>query len=726
MRGFSELPDVEANPWIDLQLLYGREISGFEKGTPRPYSEPVRGSAHWVSSSAAWLWFTALGLTVAGPLLGSGYLLLLDFPSGPQFPHVPVFPLPSSGDLGNGLPLQAIHALLRDVYQYLPDKVLLLAPILIGGFGLYRLAVSRLGVGALPALYGATLFVINPFVQDRYLSGHLYFLLAYSLLPWALAPIHDALLGQVRRAAPRVALWVALLAAIDVHVAGLYGLIAILAVVAAPARRLLFAGVAIGSAILLSAYWLLPAAFGAPGGKIGAADLAAYASRPRGFLVLPSLLSMHGFWRDEFPSFAQRFPGLYVLLVPILGLAVVGAAGMLTRVEERRFGAVLVAAAVLGLLLAAGTSFPPTAGTFRWIFDHVPLFGVYREPQKFLAVVVLAYAVFGAVGLHDVVTDLRARVLAWGPAVLAVTAVLAYGGGMFWGFGNEIHLSHYPPSWSRAERVMDDRGAGRLLVLPWHLYSVWSFSGGRITADPAGSFFSDDVLSASEAGFPSVPAQSPDPFRLYVSAALEHPGAIASFGHVVAPLGVRFVALLHEADWQTYRFLERQDDVRLLYDSDRISLYENLAWPGPVMALSAGSNTTSSAGALDNGHGQELTTELHPAPPLVSPQNDAFPPLARPLPQWQAIEPVVGATFVATGDRCTDGWRLGDESPLCDLGAVTAFSNPDQTDRLWRPLAGARLLGFALSAVALIGMGLYSTAVGRAESSPLLGIPSFP
>jgi hypothetical protein len=227
-----------------------------------------------------------------------------------------------------------------------------------------------------------------------------------------------------------------------------------------------------------------------------------------------------------------------------------------------------------------------------------------------------------------------------------------------------------------------DRGSGRLLVLPWHLYSVWSFSGGRITADPAGSFFSGDVLSASEAGFPSVPAQSPDPFRLYVSAALEHPGEIASFGHVVAPLGVRFVALLHEADWQTYRFLARQGDLRLLYESERISIYENVAWLGPVMPLS---------------------DRVRKEPPFVSPQNAPFPPIARSLPEWRTIQSVDGAAFLSTGDRCTDGWSLGDEAAMCDLGAVAAFPNPPQSELLWRPLAGARLTGFALSALALLG-----------------------
>src|SRR4051812_46112676 len=49
---------------------------------------------------AAWGWFGGIALLVAAPLLGGGYLLLLDFPSGPRFPHVPVFPLPSSGVVG--------------------------------------------------------------------------------------------------------------------------------------------------------------------------------------------------------------------------------------------------------------------------------------------------------------------------------------------------------------------------------------------------------------------------------------------------------------------------------------------------------------------------------------------------------------------------------------------------------------------------------------------------
>lgn len=682
------------------------------------YSCPVRPGTFRAGPLLPWAWFTVLGLAVAGPLLGSGYLLLLDFPSGPRFPTFPILPLPSSGDLGNTTPLLAVHALLRSIHPYLRDKAFLLAPLLLGGVGTYRFARGHLGVGALPAIYGATLFVLNPFVRDRYLAGHLHFLLGYALLPWALGPVHDALLGRTRQAAPRMALWLAGLGAVDVHVAGLYALLAVVAAVAAPTRRLALGGVALGLGAVLSAYWLLPAAFAAPGSDIGPADLAVYASRPGGSGVLASLLSMHGFWRDEFPSPAERIPFLYLLLLPIIGLAVAGAVRMLTGKGQRRLGAVLAGAAALALVLAAGTSFPPTAGAFRWVFDHVPLFGVYREPQKFLALVVLAYAVFGAVGLNDALPARDRRVLSRLAAAWALGGVLLYGSGMFWGFGGEVRLSRYPDGWSEAERIMEGREGGRLLALPWHLYAVWSFSGGRIVADPAASFFSLEVLAAGETGFPEVPAQSPDPFRRYLTAALEYRREVRSFGHLVAPLGVRFIAWMREADWEAYRFLERQGDLLLLYEDEQISLYENLAWPGSVMPLSAGEDPGTPADLSGFEDDREATRELRPAPPPVPRQDDDFPPLARVLPHWRTVDPVEGAAFVATGDRCTDGWRLGGEAPRCHLGAVAAFPNPRAPKPLWRPLAGARLAGFGLSAVALLGTALYVRRVSRPVHPP--------
>jgi hypothetical protein len=113
-----------------------------------------------------WAWFAALALLVAGPLLGPGHLMLLDFPSGPRFPQLSFLPLPSSGDVGNTIPLTTLHVALRSIYELLPEKLFLLAPILIAGLGAARFVRRRLELGALPAAYAGTLFAVNPFVYD--------------------------------------------------------------------------------------------------------------------------------------------------------------------------------------------------------------------------------------------------------------------------------------------------------------------------------------------------------------------------------------------------------------------------------------------------------------------------------------------------------------------------------------------------------------------------------
>jgi hypothetical protein len=662
------------------------------------------GDRSWPATLGPWLWFSFVALVVTAPLLGAGYLLLLDYPSGPALPHVPLLPLPSSGDVGSGTPFLALESLLRHLQVWLPDKVLLLAPIVLGGVGLYRLARSRFGVGAAAATYGATLYVVNPFVADRYLAGHLFFLLAFALLPWAVQPVMDLLEEPEGRTGVRVGLWLLGLAAIDLHVAGMYALLVVIAGVIALSRRgSIGAAVGLGLGAILCAYWVLPSLFASPGRGIGAADLAVYASRPSGIGVLPRLVGLYGFWRNEFAEPAQRIPALYLLLVPILGLSMAGAIHVLASKPHRRPGLVLVTAAAFALLLAGGISFPPTAGVFRFVFDHVSVFRIYREPQKFLALVVLAYAVFGAVGLEAVVRSesRSSSARAWGASALAVGVATAYAYTMLWGFWGQVHLSQYPSDWERADQIMAAEGPGRVLVLPWELYAVWSFTGGRIVANPAPSFFSREVISGDNVGFSRIPTQSVDPFSAWVQDILAHRGKVQELGHLVAPLDVRFVVLLHEADRSRYGFVERQADLTAIYRGPRLDLFENMAWQGSVFPLTS---PGSSSFAFDDG--SDVTQQLIAAGPLGPAAVGGLGPVARMLPGWRSIAPGEGK-YVSTGDRCTDGWRLGDQVPVCDLGAVAAFSSPAQTEALWRPAAGARVVGFLVSGLTLVGALFY-------------------
>lgn len=638
---------------------------------------PVRRFRRRPSAVLVGAWFVSLALLVAGPLLARGYLILLDFPAGPNPPEFSLLPLPSSGDAGNAIPVNAAHVLLHELWRPLPEKLFLLLPIVLGGLGLYRLVRSALGLGAVAGVYGGTLYAVNPFLYDRYLAGHLYFVLGYALLPWALPPLVRAIRAPSRGTAAVAGLWLGVLAAVSFQVAGLYALLVALIAVVAVGRaraRAAFAATAAGLGVLVSAYWLLPLFF-APERRVGLADLAAYESRPDGFAIVPTLLALYGFWREEFIRPVEEQPALFLLLVPILALVIVGGATVFRRARDRRLGIVLVAAGTLGVLLGAGTAFPPTAELFRWLFTRVPFIGAYREPQKFLALTVLAYAVFGAAGLERLSRTGR-WVLAVAPIALA--SVLLYGHAMLWGLSGEVQLSRYPASWTEADRLMKRRGDGGLLVLPWRLYDDWTFTGARIVANPAPSFFSGrEVLSADDAGFADAPPASVDPFFYYVADLLRQ-DELRTFGRQVVPLGVRFIAWTVEADPEEFQMLSGQADLTQIFFSGDLAIFENRAWEGDVMGL-----------------GQIR----HRRPDLQSARGGAL-PLVRRFPGWERVSPPE-TPAVSVAKRCNDGWRLGSDRARCHLGAVAAFETPAKPAVLWRPFAAIQVLAYGITGVAL-------------------------
>jgi hypothetical protein len=97
-------------------------------------------------------------------------------------------------------------------------------------------------------------------------------------------------------------------------------------------------------------------------------------------------------------------------------------------------------------------------------------------------------------------------------------------------------------------------------------------------------------------------------------------------------------------------------------------------------------------------------TARDPSVRLLTRMLSYLPAVARLLPGWPQVSPSsAGSPFIATGDRCTDGWRLGDQAALCQLGAIATFKDPSRTESLWRPFAGATIIGYLVSSFALVG-----------------------
>src|SRR5207249_6777155 len=135
---------------------------------------------------------------------------------------------------------------------------------------------------------------------------------------------------------------------------------------------------------------------------------------------------------------------------------------------------------------------------------------------------------------------------------------------MFWGMGGAVHPSTFPADWYRAESIVAAR-PGMVLALPWSEYEPIGFADNRTIVNPAAYFFSAPTLVSQNPQL-LVPHSTPqaDSRDRYVSNLMDRPSRIARFGHLLAPLGVRYIALEHVAAYRGYVFLQRQSDLRLL------------------------------------------------------------------------------------------------------------------------------------------------------------------
>ena len=655
------------------------------------------------------IWFALLGVGILGPLLSGGYLLLLDLPEGPRpvWPHV--FPLPSEGLVSASAALGGtLIALLAKVSPEMQNKLLILAIVMVGGVGLARACIKYLGTSVSAAMVAATFFVVNPFVYDRVLMGQLVLLLAYALLPFTLRSLIDLVNEGSRSSLLSSLAWTSLIALVDLHIGGMSLLLLFLTILMSPSTpraKLMRCLAVVGVLIALNLYWLIPASVANESARLGSGDLVAYAPRPRSPRILAHVLLLHGVWRTEFTSPLASNPVLFLgTFLPLLASACIGLYASLTMVRHSRLAKLLGLSALISIVLAMGTSFPATSWFTQLLFDHVPGYGIYREPQKWVALLAFCYAIFAAFG----VDKLRGGVHARAPRVASLVAMglllpIAATSTMWWGFDGQLQTSEFPDDWARANEITRSQ-SGRLLFLPWNLYQPLPFAGNRSVVSPAERFFDMPVLVSGDAALGvSDSTAALDPRDQYMTQLLKRRGGIHAFGHLVAPLGVRFVALASIADAPEYGFLRRQADLRPVFEGDDLVLFENRAWETSVYGLESGpSGTGLSGNALS--HQDEVTTTLVDAkassPILDGPQTLDLEVFGREL-------QVPSSHLMGTDLSCNDGWKLQGDDPVCHLKSVAAFTNPPEVGILTRPGLSIQLLSMGaslLSAAALSGL----------------------
>ena len=680
-----------------------------------------------------------VGLVVVAPWTHGGYLLLLDWVSGPtQNINAGVYGL--SGSSLDAVPFRLMTQALRGVVGPAATAWLLV----LAYFPLAATGVSALVAGSRWRRNAAVLaMVCNPFVVDRVRAGHVAFLLGVALLPWLLRSALHARTQQ-RWVAVRPAAWFALGMAISPHMFWLGG-VALGCVMVLPhvTWRDTVRTVQIGlSAGLVYAYGAALYLSGVHTLQVTGADLTAYATVPGPGGLLTTLLSLHGFWRNFDDQVRTSVPPVVAVLALLatVALVVVGTSRMLAR--RLPLGPPTVGAAVVGLVLASGVT-GPFEGLYRWMFAHLPLFEVMREQQKWLALTMMGFAVALGFAVDWVVRELpaiaralldvdrrdaRARTVdraVLGLAAVAALVPLVSAPALFWGLGGTVAVSDYPDGWYAADHVLGT-GDDLALFLPWHGYQPFDFTAGRSVATPADAFFRRRVLSSDAVELGPLRTDSTSRRTAYLDQLIAGGGG-TDFGRMVAPLGVRYVVLAHGSEDASYAWLARQTDLRRLLTTPSIDVYEVLpSGTGRVVARRvvpdlAAAQALSAAGIL----GTEAVTTTGSADGTMP--STASGRLHRlDATSWQLDAGTPG--WVVVPEEWSAGWRTDGEQGVPTLAGTVALrvsGGPTVVD--YRPWTWIRL-GIAVSLltlVALVALGLvehraelYALLRGRHEREP--------
>ncbi|HWS31444.1 MAG TPA: hypothetical protein VN408_01735 [Actinoplanes sp.] len=614
-----------------------------------------------------------VGALVVAPWTRSGYLLLLDWVSGP---HQALSP--------------GLYGLDPAALDALPYRLLTHAVRLVVGAGatswLMILAFFPIAAGGVSALAGggrwrrhpAALFVcVNPFVIERIQAGHVPFLLSVALLSvMAASARHARRRGHWFAARP--AGWYALAVSAAAHAAWLGAVILVLiAVLPRPRWRDLvrtaivivatggvyaYAAVVVSTAILII--------------DVGEADLEVYATRPGPSGLATAVVTLRGFWR----SASDSSPAIVLGLLPTLSL-VLAAAGGLARLCRRDpgIGVPLTAITLTGLLLGAGVH-GPLGGVYRAAFEYLPLFEAMREQQKWVSLAMIGYAVGVGASVEVVAATLRRhdrllpRIAAGLSAPSLVVMYASIGASLVWGLGGAVRVSHYPPGWYAADRIMGT-GTEAVLFLPWHQYQPFGFTATRSVATPAGAFFRRPVLSSDAAELGPVRSNSSSQRMAYLDRVLAAGGG-GDLGRLIAPLGVRYVVLAKGREGATYAWLGRQGSLRPVLRTMEMDVYQVTAdGTGRVISSRDGDFNAALRWAADGRLGSEAVLAGAGDGPVPSAGSGGLRRAG--ATSWQVSAGAAG--WVVVPEEWSANWTAGDQvtrPTVAGTVAVRAGSGP--------------------------------------------------
>lgn len=220
--------------------------------------------------------------------------------------------------------------------------------------------------------------------------------------------------------------------------------------------------------------------------------------------LLYHVLSLHGFrWEGQgrfITPFSLNPYWTYIFGLLFL-LIVYGYYRPWKSVWDKTLAIWLWSVAIISYILALGISGPWYIWQLtQWLYDHIPYYIGLREPQKWLWMLMIIYAVGLALWWHK----LYKRVIAddpfftWPLRILLILLPMVYTPTMLFALKGQLQVFSYPEDYVQAKEYIYSVTSPKescqseqcfdILVLPWHQYMSLSFTN-KIAPNPWDRYF---------------------------------------------------------------------------------------------------------------------------------------------------------------------------------------------------------------------------------------------
>jgi len=531
-----------------------------------------------------------------GQLLRPGYVLTLDMVFAPhsvtRFDFTETIYGLSSYDIyiPTWLPVIGLLKVLSyAVPMWLLEKIVIFFMFFLTGIAAHKFVPVKKEVAR---YFAGLLYMINPFVYIRFLVGHWFLLIAYAVMPLAIITFLHLLDAPKRANIIKLVLWATVIAILSLHILLLMLLVFLVILIFQLLQKndikycwrvLPPVGITALILVIINLYWILPVLTAETTlyQSIGIEDLKIFSANDPLYGVSRSIVSLHGFWRQGYPYAWGTIPCWYLLIGVIIFLGLVGYIFNYRKKGISFLVNSVALAAIIGFVLGTGINGP--FGTVNeWLFQHIPLLKVFRDTQKFVALLVLAYVYLGALGIDQLFGALPRETLKKPIAVSLLALVLivpiVYSHRLFNGGSAWLVPVDYPEDWYAMERYLNDDGDDfNVLSLPWHLKMdfSWLRNQDKRLTNATAAFFTKPIIHGENIEVGSIYTQSQDPVQQYVSFLLQNRGEIKNFGELLIPLNVKYILLTKEADYNRYSFLFQQDDLEVVKETAHLILLKN-------------------------------------------------------------------------------------------------------------------------------------------------------